>query len=185
MKKAVTGILTICLLASLSVCGAEQLAANHGLEVSCKGGVCEFAPGNAGGITASALDANVNPYRNAVPDIEAKWARDVQPGPHDEFTASTSEPQVGIVFFVNNPVKNFKVLSLSFKDMGADGKPVFLIKELYTKDVLRPERPLLVKTSLFGSIPNNGISYVDANGKTRYYTVSESGMDGSVTFSEF
>ncbi|MBQ9698367.1 MAG: hypothetical protein IJV46_07490, partial [Acidaminococcaceae bacterium] len=92
---------------------------------------------------------------------------------------------VGIVFFVNNPVKNFKVLSLNFKDFGADGKPVFLIKELYTKDVLRPELPVLVKTSLFGSIPNNGISYVDANGKTRYYTVSESGMDGSVTFSEF
>ena len=120
-----------------------------------------------------------------MPDIEAKWEKDVQIGPHDEFVASNADPQVGIVFYVNNPIKNFKVLSLQFKDMGADGKPIFLIKELYTKDVFDPSRPLLVKTGFFGSIPNNGISYVDPNGKTRYYSVSQSGMDGSVEFSEF
>ena len=74
---------------------------------------------------------------------------------------------------------------MELKEMSQAGKPIFNIKELYTKDVLRPERPLLVKTALFGSIPNNGFSYTDGYGKIRYYAVSESGMDGSVVFSEF
>ena len=90
----------------------------------------------------------------------------------------------GVVFSVNNPIKNFKVLSLYLKDF-SDGKPIFLVKELYTKEVFRPDRQLLVKFSFIGSIPNNGISYTDGNGKTRYYSISESGMDGSLVFVEF
>ena len=48
-----------------------------------------------------------------------------------------------------------------------------------------PERQLLVKFTFFGSIPNNGFSYTDGNGKTRYYSVSQSGKDGSLIFIEF
>jgi len=59
------------------------------------------------------------------------------------------------------------------------------VKELYTKEVLRPERKLLVKYTFFGSIPNNGFSYSDSNGKTRYYSISQSGKDGSLLFIEF
>ena len=90
----------------------------------------------------------------------------------------------GVVFSVNHPIKNFKVLSLHFKEFKND-KPVFLYKELYTKDVFRPDRQLLVKFTFFGSIPNNGISYTDPTGKTRYYTVDASGKDGSLYFTEF
>ena len=105
-------------------------------------------------------------------------------GPHDVFVAGQSEPLAGVLFSVNHPVKNFKVLSLHFKDF-SNGKPVFLVQELYTKEMFRPDRQLLVKFSFFGSIPNNGISYTDPNGKTRYYAVSESGKDGSLMFIEF
>ena len=59
------------------------------------------------------------------------------------------------------------------------------MKELYTKEVFRPDRQLLVRFSFIGTIPNNGISYTDDSGKTRYYSISESGMDGSLVFSEF
>lgn len=150
---------------------------------SCKDGVCEFVPAADG--TGTALAA-INPYNNAVPDIEGQWEKDVkQLGPHDTFVAGSGESYAGVVFSVNNPIKNFKVLSLQFKDFGNDGKPVFQIKELYTKDVFRPDRQLLVKFTLFGSIPNNGISYTDPTGKTRYYTVDASGKDGSLLFTEF
>ena len=107
-----------------------------------------------------------------------------QLGPHDIFVAGQSDPMAGVVFSTNNPIKNFKVLSLHFKDF-SNGKPVFLVQDLYTKEVFLPDRPLLVKFSFFGSIPNNGISYMDSNGKTRYYAVSESGKDGSLLFVEF
>ena len=129
--------------------------------------------------------AVINPYNNAVPDIEGQWEKDVnQLGPHDVFVAGQGESYAGVVFSVKKPIKNFKVLSLHFKEF-KDNKPVFLFHELYTKDVFRPDRKLLVKFTFFGSIPNNGISYTDSTGKTRYYTVDASGKDGSLYFTEF
>ena len=184
MKKISILAAAMILALGVSVCSAQALDQTAGAAgVRCKDGVCEFVP--AGGGERTALAAQANPYNNAVPDIEGQWESDVkQLGPHDTFVASQSDPQVGVVFSVNSPVKNFKVLSLEFKDF-ANGKPVFQVKELFTKDVLRPERQLLVKYTFFGSIPNNGFSYTDGNGKTRYYSVSQSGMDGSLLFSEF
>ena len=177
MKKFSILLTAMILALGVSVCSARGPAAN------CKDGVCELTPAVSSERTA--LSA-VNPYNNAVPDIEGQWERDVKhPGPYDVFVAAQSEPLAGVLFSVNNPVKNFKVLSLSFKDFDNNGKPVFLVKELYTKDVFRPDRQLLVKFAFFGSIPNNGFSYTDSNGKTRCYFVSESGKDGSLIFGEF
>ena len=184
MKKMTVLLTTVALALGVSVCSAQ----NNGLAaeaagVNCKDGVCEFVPAAAGGERTAF--AAINPYNNAVPDIEGQWERDVkQLGPHDTFVAGKSDPRAGVVFSVNNLVKNFKVLSLHFKDFNK-GKPVVLVKELDTKEVFSPDRQLLVKFSFFGSIPNNGISYTDPNGKTRYYSISESGMDGSLVFSEF
>ena len=182
-KRMAMTVTALVFALGVSVCSAHgygQTADTTG--ITCKDGVCEFVPAPEGERTALAA---ANPYNHAVPDIEGEWEQDVkQMGPHDTFVASQSDPQVGVVFSVNSPVKNFKVLSLEFKDF-ANGKPVFRVKELFTKDVLRPERQLLVKYTFFGSIPNNGFSYTDGNGKTRYYSVSQSGMDGSLLFSEF
>ena len=166
MKKMTVMLATLAFAMGVSVCSAQ----NNGLAaetsgINCKDGVCEFVPAAAGG-EKTAL-AVINPYNNAVPDIEGQWERDVkQLGPHDIFVAGQSKPLAGVVFSVNNPVKNFKVLSLHFKDF-SNGKPVFLVKELYTKEVFRPDCQLLVKFSFIGSIPNNGISYTDPIGKTR------------------
>lgn len=185
MKRIATLLTAFTLALGVSVCSAAQPDVTGGPGLICRDGVCELTPAVAGSGEQTRMAANANPYNNAVPDVEAKWEKDMQPGPRDVFVANTSEYQVGIVYFVNAPIRNFKVLALELKEMSPAGKPIFNIKELYTKDVLRPERPLLVKTALFGSIPNNGFSYTDGYGKTRYYAVSESGMDGSVVFSEF
>lgn len=184
MKKK-TALLTAMILAlGISVCNAQNNGmAAEAAGTNCKDGVCEFVPGAADGERTTF--AVINPCNNTVPDIEGQWERDVkQLGPHDIFVAGQSDPMTGVVFSVNNPIKNFKVLSLHFKDF-SNGKPVFLVQELYKKEVFRPDRQLLVKFSFFGSIPNNGISYMGPDGKTRYYAVSESGKDGSLLFVEF
>ena len=182
MKKMAMLVTALALTLGVSVCSAQSDGQAGTVGVNCKDGVCEFVPASGEGQVAMAV---INPYNNAVADIEGQWERDVkQLGHNDVFVASESDPKVGVVFSVNNPIKNFKVLSLHFKDFQND-KPVFLVKELYTKEVFRPDRQLLVKFTFFGSIPNNGISYTDPNGKTRYYAVSQSGMDGSLTFIEF
>ena len=184
MKRMAMLTAALVLASAVSVCSAANPGeAVGGTAVNCKDGVCEFVP--AADRTGTALAA-INPYNNAVPDIEGQWEMDVkQLGPHDTFVAWQGESYAGVVFSVNNPIKNFKVLSLNFKDFDNNGKPIFLVKELYSKDVFRPDRQLLVKFTFFGSIPNNGISYTDPAGKTRYYSVSESGKDGSLVFSEF
>ncbi len=184
MKKMTVAVAALALALGVSVCSAQSNGpAAETAGANCKDGVCEFVPGAAGGErTAFAV---INPYNSAVPDIEGEWARDVkQLGPHDVFTAGKTDPLAGVVFSVNKPVKNFKVLSLHLKDFSND-KPVFLVQELYTKEVFRPDRKLLVRFSFIGTIPNNGISYTDGSGKTRYYSISESGMDGSLVFNEF
>ncbi len=184
MKKKAALLTAMILALGISVCNAQNNGtAAEAAGINCKDGVCEFAPGTAGGERTAF--AAINPYNNAVPDIVGEWARDVkQLGPHDVFTAGKTDPLAGVVFSVNKPVKNFKVLSLYLKDFSND-KPVFLVQELYTKDVFRPDRKLLVRFSFIGTIPNNGISYTDGSGKTRYYSISESGMDGSLVFVEF
>ena len=135
----------------------DNCGRSYAYAAECKDGVCEFVPSAEGNGTALAV---INPYNNAVPDIEGQWEKDVnQLGPHDVFVAGQGESNAGVVFSVNHPIKNFKVLSL--------------------------HRKLLVKFTFFGSIPNNGISYTDSTGKTRYYTVDSSGKDGSLYFTEF
>ena len=184
MKNLTVMLAAMALALGVSVCSAQNNVLTAGTEgINCKDGVCEFVPGAAVGERAPL--AAINPYNNAVPDIEGEWARDVkQLGPHDVFTAGQTEPLADVVFSVNKPIKNFKVLSLYLKEFRNE-KPVFLVKELYTKEVFRRDRQLLVRFSFIGTIPNNGISYTDDSGKTRYYSISESGMDGSLVFSEF
>ena len=182
MKKTAMLVTALALTLGVSVCSAQSNGQASAAGVNCKDGVCEFVPAAGGEKIAMAV---INPYNNAVADIEGQWERDVkQLGPHDVFVAGQSDPKTGVVFSVNNPIKNFKVLSLHFKDFKND-KPVFLVQEVYTKEMFRPDRQLLVKFSFFGSIPNNGISYTDPTGKTRYYYVSQSGKDGSLMFGEF
>ncbi len=103
----------------------------------------------------------------------------------DEFTAYSGDYEVGIVFSASRTLRDFKVLSVSLEDVDEDGTPVFSVLELYTQDALTPERPLLVHTSFPGDMPTNGISYLDGDGTTRYFSVNESGFDGSLILSEF
>ena len=113
-------------------------------------------------------------------DIEAQWEKNVKElGPHDKFvTSQLGETRTGVVYFAKCPLKDFKILSLKLEKF--EDKPVFLAQTLYTKEVLNPERPLLVKLCLYGSVPNNGFSYTDSKGETRYYAINASGNDGSL-----
>ena len=76
-------------------------------------------------------------------------------------------------------------MSLHLKDVDSNGKADFLVDTLYALDRLKPERPLVVALTFYGSTPHHGISYLDSKGKTRYFTLGESGMDGSLELTEF
>ena len=119
--------------------------------------------------------------------VRARWAKDElhRFSAYDEFIADTTESQVGVLFITDSSVTDFKVLGLTLDSVDHNGKVAFSTKELYALDVLAPERPLMVRLTLFGTIPHYGISYVDGSGATRNFAVEVSGMDGSLLLTEF
>ncbi|MBQ9492569.1 MAG: hypothetical protein IJR54_02390 [Oscillibacter sp.] len=117
--------------------------------------------------------------------VRVERAEEAALSDYDEFAAYRGEYEAGIVFFAERAVRDFKVLSVSLTDVDEDGTALFSVRELYAQETLTPERPLLVWTQFPGDIPSNGVSYVDDTGEVRYFSVSESGFDGSLIMTEF
>ena len=56
---------------------------------------------------------------------------------------------------------------------------------LYTMDELDPDRCFLAQVVFWGDMTTYGISFTDADGETRHYAISISGMDGSLLCTEY
>ena len=120
--------------------------------------------------------------------VRARWADEnvlSAYADYDEYAAYSGEYEADILYVTERTLRNFKALSISLEDADEDGTAVFAVTELFEENPLTPERPLLVRTSFPGDMPTNGISYTDESGETRYFSVSESGFDGSLILSEF
>ena len=101
------------------------------------------------------------------------------------FKVDESEYSTTILFIAEGTVTDFSFLSLSIKDVDENGKATFDTESLYKLDTLTEEKPLEVTLTFYGDSPAYGISYKDAQGVTKNYTVTISGEDGSVILSEF
>lgn len=119
--------------------------------------------------------------------VRAQWAQEVLTGlsDYERFRLGLDEEQPLIWFSAERAVTDFQVLTLALESIDEDGNARFVIEEVYTHGALTPEVPLLVRMELMGTIPNNGISYVDADGQTRYFTLGVSGYDGSLLLTAF
>lgn len=74
----------------------------------------------------------------------------------------------------NTKVKEFAFISI--KVDGMKNKLSYNAGDtLFSADELSPEKPFVVKLLIPGSSPAYGISFVDANGATRYYIINLSG----------
>lgn len=137
-------------------------------------------------LLALVMTASAFGNAGAKPLVRVREAEGVLSGlsAYDEFIADTTEPQVKVVFSTETDVRDFKVLALTFENADDNGRITFSAKELYALDTLTPKRPLVVGLTFYGTIPNNGISYVDESGKTRSFSLYESGEDGSLLLSE-
>lgn len=102
---------------------------------------------------------------------------------YDEYILSEEESAAKVAFFAQKPLKNFCVLNLEFVDTDEDGNVLFQAKSMYKQKELMPDCPLVVQGVFYGSIPNWGVSYEDETGEVRTYSVSVSGMDGSIVLS--
>lgn len=104
---------------------------------------------------------------------------------YDKVIIDLSEAQTKIVFTTDNTVKDFKYLEVLLTDCVDDTCYFDIVEELYSMSELRPERPLVIGMEFIGSIPNRGISFIDETGIRRYFSINQSGKDGSVFLLEF
>ena len=105
--------------------------------------------------------------------------------PTEELVLGQGDSLYGVVFTTDTPVTGFRILAIEMKDVSRDGVIEWDYEEEYARDELVPGEALMVYLTFNGTIPNNGISYVDETGETRYFTVTLSGEDGSVQLDEF
>ena len=94
-----------------------------------------------------------------------------------------ADPMAEIVLLPTRSVTDFHYFIVGFRE---DGEQLTLTREddLYTADALSPDRPLLLAIPFVETLPNRGISYVDADGALRQYAIVESGKDGTIFLME-
>lgn len=104
---------------------------------------------------------------------------------YHDYIADVTENSIIVVLSTNETVNDFKFLSLEFTDVDDDGNASFNTQELFAIDKFTSEKPFRVKFTMFGTIPSYGISYKDADGTDRKFSIQQSGMDGSLILNEF
>lgn len=82
-----------------------------------------------------------------------------------------------VVLTFDTHITNFRFLALEGQ---IDSTGAFVcsgMEQLYSRDEITENDLMVVETVLEGHVPNRGISFVDAGGNTRYYTITISGED--------
>lgn len=100
---------------------------------------------------------------------------------YNEFTDGNNER---IVFWSEKSISNFKFIEIGYEVEGSDFS-YFQSGVLYSIDTLSPEKPVVINTIISEGIPNRGISYMDGSGNERYFYITWSGFDDSLSLTEF
>ena len=103
-----------------------------------------------------------------------------------EYKADTSEYARVVIFDTTREVKDFYFTNVSLTGIDDKGQPVFQCEPLFMINKLEPMKGFVVRMSFPGDTPSNGIMYTDPiSGEVRQFTISLSGLDGSLVLSEF
>lgn len=102
-----------------------------------------------------------------------------------EFIADTSEFECQVVFSANETVTDFQFNSLEYIENPNSENIDFLMTPLFSLDELTSDKPVVITLTFLGTIPNYGISYIDASGTQRTFSIEVSGMDGSLLITEY
>lgn len=81
-------------------------------------------------------------------------------------------------------VTDFELMKINITDVSEDGKLIYDGYDLFNSEKLYAGEDLVFCLTIPGDIPNHAISFKDASGQTRVYTISESGKDGSIVLAE-
>ena len=168
MKRVLNLLMAVSLLLCLTACGRPADSAP------------EQPPQQA--------EPSAPPAQTASPSLEGE-ALSVLPaedaglteGGYDAYREE--DPMTEIVLLPTRSVTDFHYFIVGFRE-GGDQLTLTRDDDLYTADALSPDRPLLLAIPFVETIPNRGVSYVDADGTLRQYAIVESGKDGTIFLME-
>ena len=106
----------------------------------------------------------------------------------EELIETYSDAQRGIAWAMllwEEPVADFRLLALELAGVNDAGNAAFDAEELFQYSALTPDRPLLLGLTFPGDIPSNGIAFTGADAVEHRYSLSVSGLDGSLVLAEF
>jgi len=104
---------------------------------------------------------------------------------YEKFTMDETEPVTELLLTAEGTVRDLKLLELEFVEVSNEGKVKYNTKEMYTAEKFSPDYPIAIKVTFYGSIPRYGITYIEGNGNKKYFSINQSGMDGSAELIEF
>ena len=119
--------------------------------------------------------------------INIAWQKDskLNLAQAERFNTPHADHAAKVVLLSDEPLPNFKVLGLEAANIDEGGQISYNVKDLYTKNSLAKNAPFMLTLTTFESIPYTGISFEDDLGRVRRFAIGQSGMDGSVSLSEF
>ncbi len=132
---------------------------------------------------AEQKDNDINKGKPA--QMTAQWLTESGLTDYTNIQDGTHGDETKVVFIPDKTVKDFKTFTLEFLNADEAGNISFLAEEVYAFDTLKPSSPLAIGMDFGGAVPNNGISYLDADGSVKSFTVQISGKDGSIVLCEY
>lgn len=176
IKKLELSVLLSALLA-VSGCGAEdQSNASKEKEDNTTTEEVETQTESSSGETADEIASDLVFVAYATEELLGKYHS------YDEFVSNQNGER--IIFWSEKSISNFSFIEVGYEDEGNTSK-FFSVQAMYSKDEISPEKPLVVTTVVSEGIPNQGISYTDESGEERYFYISYSGVDNSISLEEF
>ena len=101
------------------------------------------------------------------------------------YTDNNSADSSKIIIYTDYPVKDFKIVEITYEESDSAG---FILKTgdtLYSLDELTADIPLVAEIPFGEVIPLRGIVYTDANGTARQFAITMSGKDGSLILMDY
>ena len=156
MKNILAVLLALALAACLFACGGDKP---------------QEPTSQPGPTSAPAQPADLTPAA-----LQIELAEDNFTGDFHEYNAGGE----GLTYIIrtDKAVTEFRYFTVGHT---VEGDEILLFPEdvLLELDGLTPEKPFAVTLWMPETIPYNGISYVNADGSQKFFTLGESGMDGS------
>ena len=187
-KKILAIALGIILVLSFAACGGNNEATTN-----APTDADETTVANADETTATAEETTLADETTAAAEevtaetknatVTVEQVEDIAGEYGTVFNASSDEYAFYAVFRTDVKITDVKVLGLTFLDADENGNITFDREVLHTVDEIGPDFNLAVHLTTDGSIPAYGISYVDADGTVKSFSVNMSGEDGSLYLS--